>query len=361
MRTLRLPALTFLVLMATPNVWAGLRLLCPPERISVTNNSIFAVGKTDAPVVEVRWSGYIIERVKVKDSIFHVRLSFGYGLNEFTFTAIGKDSTSQQVILEIMSGPSEDSQYEGIYRHYDFHQMRQQTECRPCHIPRDADKSEVSDLEACSECHIDTYRNFRRHSKLEAQSCLICHDISRDLRPISGGNTYMQNPCFRCHQDKIGFIEQDFVHGPAAGGACVICHAPHGSTYDRDLRQPVQVLCISCHDQLEAQMDAQDVHKPFELGNCIECHDPHATNYQWVLIRSSDKLCLKCHSYEKDLKNHGHPFSGEPNKKLAANLKLTKQGELECITCHSPHSTNSPFLLRKSDKTRCVGCHPDIL
>jgi len=346
---------------AAPSVWADLEILCPPERVSVTKNRIFVVGKTDASIVEVRWSGYIIERVSVKDSVFHVRLSFGYGLNEFTFTTIDEDSVVQEARLEIVSGPQKENLFEDIYRFYDFHQLREQTECRPCHVKQGADQSSITDLESCSECHSDTYHDFRRHSKLEEQSCLICHDISKDLRPVVGGSTYTLNPCFRCHQDKIGFIEQDYVHGPAAGGACVICHAPHGSKYDKDLRQPVQVLCISCHEELEVQMDAAVVHKPFELGNCIECHDPHATNFQWVLIRKSDKLCLNCHDLGENLKRHSHPLSGEPSKKLASNLKLTNQGELECITCHSPHATHSPFLLRKSDKMHCVGCHPDIL
>jgi predicted CXXCH cytochrome family protein len=103
------------------------------------------------------------------------------------------------------------------------------------------------------------------------------------------------------------------------------------------------------------------VHKPFIDGQCGGCHDPHATNNEWVLKKSSEEICLNCHKPDTDLLNHRHPYNTKPKKKLASDLKLTPDGLLECLSCHNPHSSKQPHMLKTEMDAICIGCHMDLL
>jgi predicted CXXCH cytochrome family protein len=61
------------------------------------------------------------------------------------------------------------------------------------------------------------------------------------------------------------------------------------------------------------------------------------------------------------LTDHGHPFNVKPKKGAAQNVMLSRNGRLECISCHDPHASRSAHLLRTSQRNACLGCHGEKL
>jgi predicted CXXCH cytochrome family protein len=188
--------------------------------------------------------------------------------------------------------------------------------------------------------------------------CTNCHRMTADLTRQQTGVYTDMNPCFLCHTDKIGEFAQDYIHGPVAGGTCTVCHNPHGSQFDNNLRSPVPVLCLFCHTSIYDSVDPVQ-HKPFADGHCVDCHDPHATGNRWVLTRESGELCISCHEEEVADGNHRHPVGKKPKTRLKRDMTLDDEGRMECLTCHQPHGGKAEFLLRTSGGHACLDCHPE--
>lgn len=339
-----------------------IEILAPDKRISVKTDNIHIIGKTGAPIVDVFLNGKFIDNTKVKDSLFHKHISYGYGLHEVKFVPIfsGKlESETEFVTVEIMYAPKIDRKYKRLYPDYIFHNQNHRQECLTCHKCDCDDLNDIDDEATCLECHSSLTSSFSKHIETENQLCIICHELGTDLKQLLSANRSSNNPCLKCHKDKIKSFDQKYVHGPVAGGSCTACHDQHGSPYEKDLRAPINVLCISCHTDVESQMNDLVVHKPFIDGQCNGCHDPHSTNNEWVLKKSSEEICLNCHKPKSTLKNHKHPFNVKPKNKLMANLELTAEGRLECLSCHNPHSSKRRFMLKSETDTICVGCHKD--
>lgn len=82
--------------------------------------------------------------------------------------------------------------------------------------------------------------------------------------------------CYRCHDKKD---DKKFVHGPLAGGACAICHEPHGSMRNHFLKSDTLVLCTSCHDQNMSKTHIESA----KNRNCEKCHNPHSSEKEFFL------------------------------------------------------------------------------
>ncbi|NIS77384.1 MAG: hypothetical protein GTO00_07175 [Deltaproteobacteria bacterium] len=76
--------------------------------------------------------------------------------------------------------------------------------------------------------------------------------------------------CYRCHDKKD---DKKFVHGPLGGGACAVCHEPHGSRNAYFLKEDTRVLCISCHDQSSSRTHVLSA----KNKKCEKCHNPHSS------------------------------------------------------------------------------------
>ena len=333
----------------------GVEVLTPPEHVSTGQDRVHIVGRAGSAAVEVRLNGAVTEVVAVQDSVFHALLWIPYGLNEIELSPVdvhGFPTEEDADSVEVLCGPRIPGDYERLFEGYTFHGAVAPTLCLDCH----GEEGVVSDgKERCFECHGVIRERFRMHFGADGGECGGCHRVSPDLTFRSADAYSDMNPCYLCHKDKIGEFAKEFIHGPVAGGACTICHDPHGSRYDSSLQSPVPLLCLFCHAEL-AEMDGQtSVHRPFAQGDCVACHDPHATSNRWVLVKDSQELCTNCHSEEGDLADHGHPFNVKPRLKERYSLRLTERGQLECVSCHEPHASATRHLLRTEGEGTCVG------
>ncbi len=78
-------------------------------------------------------------------------------------------------------------------------------------------------------------------------------------------------------------------------------------------------------------IQGKNVHGPVAVGACLACHDPHSTNNPFLLRRSLKEICFKCHV----------------EKRLAAKMheRVISRGML-CVNCHDPHSSNLHYFLK---------------
>ena len=349
-----------------------LEIIVPGPQTSTTSPRVSIVGRTDASQVTVSLNGNLVATKAVTDSIFHCKVWLPFGLNKVTVEAVSLPAAdSLQVdppgdsfpgslasVLEILCGPRISRDYEKIYQASSFHSTKVHEACLGCHDGQMESQNGGEDAAWCLSCHSGIREKFKTHQTKDEKVCTNCHRMNADLTKERTGIYTDMNPCFLCHKDKIGEFAQDYIHGPVAGGTCTVCHDPHGSEFDANLRSPVPVLCLFCHTSMDEMVDPVQ-HKPFRDGKCVICHDAHATGNRWVLTKSSGELCLDCHREDVVPGNHRHPIDRKPNNRLETNLTLTDRGRLECLSCHHPHTGKASYLLRSDGLNGCIGCHKE--
>jgi predicted CXXCH cytochrome family protein len=206
--------------------------------------------------------------------------------------------------------------------------------------------------QTCLECHQELSQKNYVHGPITVGGCAPCHDFASKperYELFSAG----QELCYGCHEEKRSEFAKDYIHGPLAAGICTICHSPHGTNEKYMLRLPQGQMCLLCHQQIRDLTYLASQHKPFEDGLCTGCHDPHASmNPIFFLRESGNDLCFVCHD-ELEMDDHRHPFGTVPVNTFPG-IKLTEEGETTCSSCHSPHATDSEYLLPEKG---CAACH----
>jgi predicted CXXCH cytochrome family protein len=268
------------------------------------------------------------------------------------------------------------------------------------------DKSDRS----CMECHDPHAANQEYHLKKPAQDlCLGCH-VEQPKKTAKGG---APSPGF----DNTGMeylkLSSKHVHEPAKK-SCLICHDAHASEFPKELRVSAHDLCMDCHgpnaekivqssrpfplfkglvslppktfEKLSRfELPGKYIHEPVDIS-CALCHDAHASDYSAELYAPIKDLCLACHgSNGISLVRSRQPFplfdgkvilKPDPFKKLTilnlANERIghptanhpvwaaatADKAELNCITCHAPHSASTGTnLLANDKKVTCQKCH----
>ncbi|MBI5492537.1 MAG: cytochrome c3 family protein [Deltaproteobacteria bacterium] len=87
---------------------------------------------------------------------------------------------------------------------------------------------------------------------------------------------------------------------------------------------------------------------------CGACHRGSTP----LLIFDPVTTCVKCH--HGNIENHPvakHPLGTVPRIKLPPTLPLSPQGQIVCYTCHAPHGSKHPMMLRVEYLRLCVLCH----
>ncbi len=341
----------------------GVEIIVPGEHVSSDRCRISVVGRATVPAVRLYLNGEFQAELLVQDSMFHTSVRMPYGLNEIAVIPVPRReapaSTADSDTAQVLCGPEVSRDQGRLFRDYRFHGREAPAACLRCHVQDAAGTSRRNKAEWCYPCHNTVRQRLREHTVEDARPCTGCHPIGKDLTSSASGLVGGHNPCYLCHQDKIGEFAQEYVHGPVAGGSCTICHDPHGSEFAKTLVSPVPVLCETCHGEVSGKTRPVQ-HYPFAQGWCIDCHDPHATDNKWVLVKEGQELCLGCHFNDGTEVTHRHPFGSKPKGKLSVPLPLSDDGRLECLTCHEAHAGEASYLLRTTRANVCLGCHPDI-
>ena len=166
------------------------------------------------------------------------------------------------------------------------------------------------------------------------------------------------------------------IRSPEEGQVCVFCHAPHNTSGMRPLWN--RDLSVSSYRIYESStLDAKPGQPTGSSKLCLSCHDG-AIALGNVLSRSDRIRMLGGDSMPSGLTNLGtdlsddHPVSFEYTSGLAASdrqlispatlrleVKLDTSGQLQCTSCHNPHSNvNGDFLVVSGERgALCTSCH----
>ena len=187
-----------------------------------------------------------------------------------------------------------------------------------------------------------------------------CVMVSRSIimPPNIPGATFVgSKDCAQCHEDITkGFTSATHAKLMAPGDnakemGCESCHGP-GSVHSKagggagSIVNPAKnpETCFQCHLDKRGEFALASAH-PVMHGkmSCSDCHDPHkgdAIRGGGVRMASANDVCLKCHEAQRG------PFVFE-HEALRDN----------CTTCHNPHGTVNPKMLKSRNSNLCLQCH----
>ncbi len=260
------------------------------------------------------------------------------------------------------------------------HQPFLEKRCTACHTPHDpktnATRLKAKDLDTlCSQCHAadrqkkiaDQMKMGNTHPPFKKAWCTACHDPHASDNPVM-----LRLPetdvCITCHNMYARFGTKQVQHAPFARQACLGCHDPHASPNPNHTRWPLPYLCFNCHPTAARDMEMAVLHPPFSQAWCTNCHNPHATNWPRMIKSADDSkqpfvdVCLSCHGGgpmgrvgKIDL-HASHPvgISARDGREI---IDPISGRQLSCISCHNPHGSNAPRMLRRDNDYLCLGCH----
>ncbi|HWS16353.1 MAG TPA: cytochrome c3 family protein [Candidatus Methylomirabilis sp.] len=332
-----------------------LQVHLPLNFTKTLQDSVYVVGKAKPGTqVSLALNGGSRQTATVMRDLFYIRtpLSLGSNYIEISVSDPLGGKVNQGVVL--FREPKMGAGIESPFPLYRFHNEKSEAACGKCHDmnpPEQGSQGFAAATQFCLGCHKELTGMRVVHGPITIGGCAPCHQFSS--RPnryevIAQG----QDLCFKCHEEKRKDLIKSFLHGPMSGGLCTICHSPHGSSEKYQLRRYVGDLCVMCHEGLKAVTFRKVIHKPVNDGACSACHESHSSdrNDNFVKMPGND-LCLSCHKGLTRL-THTHPYGVPPKQERM--IKLDKEGNLVCISCHVSHAGDEPKLMVKGG---CATCH----
>jgi DmsE family decaheme c-type cytochrome len=106
----------------------------------------------------------------------------------------------------------------------------------------------------------------------------------------------------------------------------------------------LNAVCLSCHSTNNRVGWHGSVHEREDLA-CSSCHRIHAEHDPVTKVAEQPQICYRCHA---DVRADFDKFSAHP----------VGDGDLTCTSCHAPHDSLNPALLKKPTLNQtCYTCH----
>jgi DmsE family decaheme c-type cytochrome len=235
--------------------------------------------------------------------------------------------------------------------------------------PSPADAGYVGS-ETCKGCHEDQWNKFaptkmgrlmlqHPRSAKEGMGCEGCHGPGKEHVEKGGGKgvggmiTFAKNDktpvdkrnqvCTTCHNKGPHLFWKGSAH-ESRDVACTSCHVVMESrTAKHQLaRESVIDTCGQCHVKQKGQQ-LRSSHMPLREGkmSCTSCHNPHGTISPALLKEPSpNATCFTCHTDKRG------PF-------LWVHAPVNES----CSNCHDPHGSNHERMLKVAKPRLCQQCH----
>lgn len=250
------------------------------------------------------------------------------GENTITIRGFGKNGLEEKLSVVIYHDIVTDKVYKYPPKRFSaeaFHRAENETKCAPCH------KMEVNEIKGiafdnpadsnCFTCHKKLTTRGQGHAPAVNWLCTSCHDKTE---PISGNDA----------NASVSYAK--FKLSASIGKECLNCHKKERETW----------------------AEKRFHHMPVDAFQCTRCHNPHSSENRFFLKAKPWDVCTSCH-IDKREGNHFistfgskiHPTRGKPDPSRPGK-------ELDCISCHNPHASNTPSLIEgKSPMSICAKCH----
>ena len=224
--------------------------------------------------------------------------------------------------------------------------------------------------ETCKGCHEEAFQKFS-HTKMgrlflhqprnttEGLACENCHGPGKAHVEAGGGKgkggliTFAKNDptpiekrngvCLACHTKGDRVFWTSSAHD-ARDVACTGCHrVMQDNSPKHQLAKPTEIeTCGTCHLQKRAAQ-LRSSHMPLREGKmtCTSCHNPHGTVTPALLRENSpNDNCYRCHTEKRG------PF-------LWQHAPVIEN----CMNCHDPHGSNHEKMLTVAKPRLCQQCH----
>jgi DmsE family decaheme c-type cytochrome len=227
--------------------------------------------------------------------------------------------------------------------------------------------SGVTEIPKCADCHEDQVKGFASnpHARYSHRDkappapedfCATCHGDGTKHSQNDGDIHLIQTfrgaagaeLCTACHDkaDPHGSFATGF-HANSAAVNCLSCHSIHKAVpkHEHLLAKDPGALCQTCHSGISASLRNKPYTHRLDRGGmtCVDCHDPHDRKGQPVrLTRDGELACLTCHAEKRG------PFVFDHVTGSAG----------DCLSCHQPHGSSNPkqLLWARVDQL-CLSCH----
>lgn len=176
--------------------------------------------------------------------------------------------------------------------------------------------------------------------------------------PQIAGATYVgSEECADCHEDNSNSFEtatHSWIQGQGENAVDVGCESCHGAgslhiesggAFETIINPgPSPDTCFKCHVDKHAEFRLTNRHPVLEGSvTCGDCHDPHSGSMVPegdLGLLTQNETCFNCHSAQRG------PFVFEH--------EALREG---CTTCHSPHGSVNPKMLKTRNANLCLQCH----
>jgi len=224
--------------------------------------------------------------------------------------------------------------------------------------------------DTCKGCHAEQYEKFS-HTKMgrlflhqprnttESLGCENCHGPGKAHADAGGGKgvggliTFAKNDttpvekrngvCLTCHTKGNRVFWTGSAH-QSRDVACTNCHRIMENVSSKaQLAKETEIeTCGTCHVQKRAAT-LRSSHMPLREGKmtCTSCHNPHGTVTPALLKENSlNDTCYACHAEKRGPFLWTHPPVQE-----------------SCANCHDPHGSNHEKMLKLAKPRLCQQCH----
>jgi len=192
------------------------------------------------------------------------------------------------------------------------------------------------------------------HQSFIEKKCRACHSIT----PDDPGPPMVYKMCFQADCHDTSLIQKPFKHGEALQAHCLLCHSQHGSQFGAHIVNDQQKLCKACHPFLGAPDDSEktdagdDYHGLYyglfeELVSDQEmtCSYCHGEDHSGRVSGTGIIPCYRCHNYIERL------VRNKPGRQPDIHHSLDGFAGRTCTSCHDPHSSIYPDLLKDQPET----------
>jgi predicted CXXCH cytochrome family protein len=285
--------------------------------------------------------------VPVTKGSFSFFVNLRDGLNQISVADAATDLVQSKISVYLQTEKNKKKTPEGFSEYYLHSKEVEEHECDKCHNLRGAVPSyrRMRRSSTCmtDECHSDMGTSEFVHGPVAGGTCVACHNphgsTNKDHRSRTGARE-----CYVCHENKKDDFAKSNPHKPVAQGKCIDCHDPHQSGAKFQLKaKSVRDLCFNCHDT--SLVKDKYMHGPVAAGGCVVCHDPHASGLPRLLVKESPELCFMCH---------------EESRKRFERKNTHKPVAESCLNCHRPHGAEDPMLLKMQQNELCLSCHEKL-